>query len=530
MKKTFIFITLIFIGTFLWSQNIEIIKKIPFGTEESFNYWTGWDANEGCRPGISNLLSVDESFYVTTRADSYGNLKIYSVQKNVNKEIESDKLPWNVGEFIYSYINNGCIFGWKGSSERKDNVNLFINYKNKTYNINFNNSEFCYNELYSDASVYITDNTAFFMTYSKELISIQLFENGTYKARDVEETKAYLKNGKAEELGIDFRLNKKGKVSRICIGDYSLNRSNDGINYWNKRTGTFKIMNSKYEDKKNLTDFEGDTLASVYELKGYDTKGLHYFLRFDGENGIYNEDRTDLNVKFSIVVLDPWEDKIYFYEDYKVNEWNPPRDSNGKVICSTSWTVAPDGNIYYTDCDVANKEWLIKKIPNRWYEEIGINKRHIGTFTKNHIPLYLEPSERAETDGFNFENDIVWEKETKGEWSKIQKLDGREGWVETKYINFDNQDSVPQTNVAVSKVMTCSDNLRLRSQEATSSSVITTMKKGTKVKILKLGKAETIDGINSNWVQIEVLSGAKDKDGKEIKSGTTGWCYGGYLE
>ena len=78
--------------------------------------------------------------------------------------------------------------------------------------------------------------------------------------------------------------------------------------------------------------------------------------------------------------------------------------------------------------------------------------------------------------------------------------------------------------------MTCSDNLRLRSQEATSSTVITTMKKGTKVKILQLGKAETIDGINSNWIQVEVLSGAKDKDGKEIKSGTTGWCYGGYLE
>ena len=78
--------------------------------------------------------------------------------------------------------------------------------------------------------------------------------------------------------------------------------------------------------------------------------------------------------------------------------------------------------------------------------------------------------------------------------------------------------------------MSCNDNLRLRSEEANSSNVITTMQKGTKVKILKLGKAETIDGINSNWVQVEVLSDAKDKDGKEIKTGTIGWCYGGYLE
>ncbi|MCR5284553.1 MAG: SH3 domain-containing protein, partial [Treponema sp.] len=105
----------------------------------------------------------------------------------------------------------------------------------------------------------------------------------------------------------------------------------------------------------------------------------------------------------------------------------------------------------------------------------------------------------------------------------------REQW-NNEHINFDNQDSASSTNVAVSKVMTCNDNLRLRSQEATSSSVITTMQKGTKVKILQLGKAETIDGINSNWVQVEILTGAKDKDGKEIKPGTTGWCYGGYLE
>jgi hypothetical protein len=27
-----------------------------------------------------------------------------------------------------------------------------------------------------------------------------------------------------------------------------------------------------------------------------------------------------------------------------------------------------------------------------------------------------------------------------------------------------------------------------------------------------------------------VYSGAKDRDGKTIKTGTTGWCFGGYLE
>lgn len=67
--------------------------------------------------------------------------------------------------------------------------------------------------------------------------------------------------------------------------------------------------------------------------------------------------------------------------------------------------------------------------------------------------------------------------------------------------------------------MTVKENLKLRSDEATSTQVLTVMSTGTK--ILELGKQETIDGINSNWVKVEVISG-KDRDGKEIKKRITG--------
>jgi len=90
--------------------------------------------------------------------------------------------------------------------------------------------------------------------------------------------------------------------------------------------------------------------------------------------------------------------------------------------------------------------------------------------------------------------------------------------------------STSSTNVALNKTMTVKENLKLRSGEATSTQVLTVMSAGTKVKILELGKAETIDGISSNWVKVEVQKGAKDREGKPIKSGTVGWCYGGYLE
>ena len=80
------------------------------------------------------------------------------------------------------------------------------------------------------------------------------------------------------------------------------------------------------------------------------------------------------------------------------------------------------------------------------------------------------------------------------------------------------------------KKMSVKENLKLRSGEAITTSVLAVMSAGTRVKILTLGKQATIDGITSNWVQVEVLAGAKDRDDKPIAAGTTGWCFGGYLE
>ena len=74
-----------------------------------------------------------------------------------------------------------------------------------------------------------------------------------------------------------------------------------------------------------------------------------------------------------------------------------------------------------------------------------------------------------------------------------------------------------------------SDNLRLRSSCSTVGKPVVTIGKGTQVKVLVVGAEQTIDGITSNWVQVEVQSGAKDRVGKPIAAGTTGWVFGGYL-
>lgn len=85
-----------------------------------------------------------------------------------------------------------------------------------------------------------------------------------------------------------------------------------------------------------------------------------------------------------------------------------------------------------------------------------------------------------------------------------------------------------QCYINLNKEMIVNENLCLRKEESVNSKVIATMKVGTKVKILKLGGIETIDGKTSNWVQVQILDG-KDIDGKILSNSILGWCFAGYL-
>ena len=82
---------------------------------------------------------------------------------------------------------------------------------------------------------------------------------------------------------------------------------------------------------------------------------------------------------------------------------------------------------------------------------------------------------------------------------------------------------------AVGKTATVTENLRLRTNDKTTAEVVTTLVAGTRVKVLAPGRDDTIDGIASNWVQVSVLDGARDKDGNAIEARTKGWLFGGYL-
>lgn len=507
-KNIFIYIALMIFGFSFFAQNSEIVGKIPY------EYWnsTNWES------GVQEICIDEEKIYFIGQLNQvtdyyYYDFYVFTKENGVKQFIELPK----ESKYFYTedaYIPYGIVLGYNGAGKKQDEINLYVKYKGKEWNIVSKNSKVDFN----CNMVYMTDNTLF--TYGQNgIICIKLLDNGKYKILSDSETKKYLTDSKCEEIGLHL----DEKSGNLNIGNFGYFIDAYGI-LWKYDDVKFQKKNYQYETLYTLNE-------KFYDVIGTDSKGLVYLNKLNNTEGT-----------FDIAVLDIWTKKAYFYEGLKENGWTIPNGVSPKY----TFAVSPDGEFYYIDTDkydsgkkeYYNGNFLIKKIPNFWYKDIGIDSRNIGMITTNHIPLYKNPSEDAETDGFNFENDIVWEKERKNGWSRIQNIDGREGWVKSDQIYFEKTDSKLSAGTEVQtvsiveedKIMKVSDNLKLRKAEDSYSEVITTMKKGTKVRILKLGKEETIDGITSNWVQVKVLTDAKDKNGKEIKFGTVGWCYGGYLE
>ena len=159
------------------------------------------------------------------------------------------------------------------------------------------------------------------------------------------------------------------------------------------------------------------------------------------------------------------------------------------------------------------------------YLDIWVNSKdeYMGKYCAIPIETYKEIHKLVENKEIDYSK-IYWPRHGNGKSDFDKK-------VIPPMVQILKANNVEKnTNVTKNKNMLVTENLKLRSGEATTTPVLTIMSAGTKVKILELGKAETIDGISSNWVKVEVQSGAKDRDGKPIKAGTVGWCYGGYLK
>lgn len=159
---------------------------------------------------------------------------------------------------------------------------------------------------------------------------------------------------------------------------------------------------------------------------------------------------------------------------------------------------------------------------------------NIEEITEDKVKIVLQSnSDKNETGSLIitfFDEDLVAFSEGECSETFLKEVHGSDLDTDgkTQYIRK-NLDNEPKVTVSESALMRCTDNLRLRQYGGFFGKVTNSMKKGTKVKIVEIGNENYVDGIVSNWVQVEVIEDSFDKDGKLLPKGTHGWCFGAYL-
>ena len=501
MRKNILLFLFLLIAGSCFSQQFEVIREYKFGNPIS--YTENWDPIEGGHPGIYNIKLWNNNFLILNES-----LYAWHLADDIKQKVKFDNVHFPTTNF---YTNEILVLG--EPSYKKE---LYVYTESKKLTEPNYILDLSKNIISGQGGYYYTENKFFINGVYWELLP-----GGKTVFHDEEQTKKEMEDGLAEHLGI------QEKWGGIYFGENRI--TNTEAPLFNEIANEVVIKTTKYSYLPS-----GSWIW--WTCLGTDKKGItYYFSWWADEESSKAEKNPDIPFKLYFGALDSWNKEFYITE-LPAGDWNPARNENGLIaVCSQCMDEA--GNIYFTDCNKEKGCYEIKKLSNDWVKKYDFYKREVGRMNANHIPLQLEAKSSAKNNGYNFDHEYLWILEKGNDWCKVRKVDGREGWVETRYINFDDGNKVnslyktsANTNVSENRIMTCNDNLRLRKEEATSSSIITTMQKGTKVKILKLGKAETIDGITSNWVQVEVLSGAKDKDGKALKAGIIGWCYGGYLE
>ena len=98
-----------------------------------------------------------------------------------------------------------------------------------------------------------------------------------------------------------------------------------------------------------------------------------------------------------------------------------------------------------------------------------------------------------------------------------------DGKVKSRWT-YAKRELLPKKN----KFYMTSDNLKIRSAEGTDSEVLYVLPKDTRVFVKEVGEEQEIDGQIALWANV-VIEECTDLNGKKIKAGQTGWCFGGYL-
>ena len=379
------------------AQKFEVIREYPF--DDFLQYYEEWPDVEGYNsPGLSCVINFKDIFFVKNNSINqwfYADTKYIKVTKKIGDErkVVNGVMYIDFEKSIGVYIDSTDIY----------KPDYILEYAN----------EFSY----VPSVKFMTEGMVFAQTTERTLISWKLLENGKSEYYNAKQTQEMLDSGLAEKVGLT--KNKSG--STFYFGEFNIT-SGYGPNYANIINSlTFKTPG--YEDRTTL-QYWGTFI-------GTDKQGLSYYYESNLTDSDYNgKDLLHVN----IAVLDPWTKEVNIIE-LPAGDWDPSRNAGG-LIARCSQCIDEDGNVYFTDCNKEKGVYQIKKLTNTWSEELGYNKRIIGRVNANQIPLYKSKKTSSETNGYNYEHEFLWVLEKGKTWCKVRKVDGREGYIETKYIDF----------------------------------------------------------------------------------------------
>lgn len=268
---------------------------------------------------------------------------------------------------------------------------------------------------------------------------------------------------------------------------------------------------------QNFNQWEREKLSTSNQLEKYFSYELTYegkYLR--GGFGVKFAEYTDPKGKKLPVKIDKRTSSLKLLYPLNMNKPVP-------IVQKEWFSGGMGGGAHYTELYSLDSFAQLKKICEYGYTsaDVGFDGMAYHYFTKNGVAKY------------EYQTDETGKVETNRQ-EAFRQIDS------SPYAFFSEDEALcePQgksQSLKVGQYVNPICRLKMRQSPDRYSRTLLILKPGTLLKVVEVGKRETIDGLSANWVKVEPVNDDKSVEGNVIKNWlpaeeTSAWVFGAYLE